>query len=56
MAGQNLADAMRHVKPGNGPDLILYGSSTLTSAVLEHGLVLFVERRSVPGFLVSASS
>jgi hypothetical protein len=52
-AGQNLVDAMRPVKPGNGPDPILYGTSTLTSAVLEHGLVLFVERRSVPGFCFS---
>jgi dihydrofolate reductase len=30
---------VRRVKSMNGPDLIVWGSSTLTSVLLEHGLV-----------------
>ena len=29
---------VRHIKAMNGPGLILWGSSTLTSMLLEHGL------------------
>ncbi len=42
----DVVEGVRRIKSQNGPDLILSGSSTLTSAVLEHGLadevVLFV--------------
>ncbi len=44
--GPNIVEDIRRIKSYNGPDLILAGSSTLTSALLEHGLadevVLFV--------------
>jgi dihydrofolate reductase len=33
-----LAAWNRRIKSHNGPDLILWGSSTLTSTLLEHGL------------------
>src|SRR3954470_13617250 len=36
--GPDLVDGVRSVKAKNGADLILSGSSTLTSALLEHGL------------------
>ena len=36
--GPNVIEDIRHIKSQNGPDLILSGSSTLTSPVLEHGL------------------
>ncbi|MFL5811974.1 MAG: dihydrofolate reductase family protein [Bdellovibrionia bacterium] len=36
--GPNLVDGVRSIKEKEGPDLILSGSSTLTSALLEHGL------------------
>ena len=36
--GSDLVDAIRAIKAKRGPDLILTGSSTLTSALLEHGL------------------
>src|SRR5262249_24439655 len=36
--GPDLADSVRRIKEKSGPDLVLSGSSTLTSAVLEHGL------------------
>jgi dihydrofolate reductase len=36
--GPDIVDGVRRVKSQNGPDLLLMGSSTLTSAVLEHGL------------------
>jgi len=35
----DLVDAVRRLKAQNGPGLILFGSSTLTSLLLEHGLV-----------------
>jgi len=35
----NLVDGVRGLKAKDGPDLILSGSSTLTSALLQHGLV-----------------
>ena len=45
--GPNIVDAVRGVKAKRGKDLIVTGSSTLTSALLEHGLademVLFVD-------------
>jgi serine phosphatase RsbU (regulator of sigma subunit) len=31
-------DSVRRIKAGNGPDLVLAGSLTLTSALLDHGL------------------
>ncbi len=36
--GPDLLDGVRHIKAKDGADLILWGSSTLTSALLEHGL------------------
>lgn len=36
--GPDLVEGIRSVKSKAGPDLILWGSSTLTSALLEHGL------------------
>jgi dihydrofolate reductase len=36
--GPDLVEAVRRLKAQDGPDLILSGSSTLTSPVLEHGL------------------
>jgi dihydrofolate reductase len=44
--GPDVVEDIRRIKSHNGPDLILWGSSTLTSTVLEHDLadeiVLFV--------------
>ena len=36
--GPDLIEGVRRIKMQDGPDLILWGSSTLTSPVLEHGL------------------
>ena len=36
--GPDMAEGVRRIKSADGPDLILWGSSTLTSALLEHGL------------------
>ncbi|HVW09280.1 MAG TPA: dihydrofolate reductase family protein [Bryobacteraceae bacterium] len=36
--GPNVVESVRRVKSSDGPELILWGSSTLTSALLEHGL------------------
>lgn len=36
--GPDLAGDIRRLKSQDGPDLVLWGSSTLTSAVLGHGL------------------
>jgi dihydrofolate reductase len=36
--GPDIADGVRRIKTEDGPDLVLLGSSTLTSTVLEHGL------------------
>ena len=36
--GPDIVEGIRRIKSYNGPDLILWGSSTLTSTVLEHGL------------------
>ena len=36
--GQNLVDDLRRIKSQDGPDLILLGSSTLTSTLLENSL------------------
>ena len=36
--GPNIVEDIRRIKSQNGPDLIVWGSSTLTSTVLEHGL------------------
>jgi dihydrofolate reductase len=36
--GPNIAEGVRRIKSQDGPDLILWGSSTLTSTLLEHGL------------------
>jgi dihydrofolate reductase len=36
--GPDLVEDVRRIKSQDGPDIILSGSSTLTSAVLEHGL------------------
>src|SRR5215469_10176977 len=36
--GPDLVDSVRRIKAMRGPDLILTGSSTLTSLLLEHGL------------------
>jgi dihydrofolate reductase len=36
--GPDIVERLRRVKSDDGPDLILWGSSTLTSTLLEHGL------------------
>jgi len=36
--GPDIVDGIRRIKAQDGPDLILSGSSTLTSTLLEHGL------------------
>lgn len=36
--GPDLVDDVHRIKASDGPDLILWGSSTLTSVLLEHGL------------------
>jgi len=36
--GPDLATDVRRIKSKDGPNLVLWGSSTLTSALLEHGL------------------
>jgi len=36
--GPDIVDAIRRIKSQDGPDLILWGSSTLTSTLLEHAL------------------
>ncbi len=37
--GPDLVEGIRRLKSQDGPDLLLWGSSTLTSPLLEHGLV-----------------
>jgi dihydrofolate reductase len=36
--GQDIVEGVRRIKVKSGPDLILWGSSTLTPMLLEHGL------------------
>ncbi len=36
--GPDIVEGVRRIKLQDGPDLILWGSSTLTSTLLEHGL------------------
>jgi dihydrofolate reductase len=36
--GPDIVEGVRRIKSQGGPDLILWGSSTLTSTLLEHGL------------------
>jgi dihydrofolate reductase len=36
--GPDIAEGVRRIKSADGPDLVLSGSSTLTSTLLEHGL------------------
>jgi dihydrofolate reductase len=36
--GPDIVEGVRHIKSEDGPDLVLSGSSTLTSTLLEHGL------------------
>jgi dihydrofolate reductase len=36
--GQDIVEGVRRIKSEAGPDLVLSGSSTLTSTLLEHGL------------------
>jgi dihydrofolate reductase len=36
--GPDIVEGVRRIKSQDGPDLILWGSSTLTSLLLEHGL------------------
>jgi dihydrofolate reductase len=36
--GPDIVEGIRRIKSHEGPDLILWGSSTLTSTLLEHGL------------------
>jgi serine phosphatase RsbU (regulator of sigma subunit) len=38
VVGPDVVDSIRRIKARNGPDLVLPGSLTLTSALLEHGL------------------
>lgn len=37
--GPDVVEGVRRIKSEDGPDLVLSGSSTLTSTLLEHGLV-----------------
>jgi dihydrofolate reductase len=37
--GPDIVEGVRRIKSQDGPDIILWGSSTLTSTMLEHGLV-----------------
>jgi dihydrofolate reductase len=37
--GPDVVEGVRRIKANEGPDLIVWGSSTLTSMLLEHGLV-----------------
>jgi dihydrofolate reductase len=41
--GPDIVEDIRRIKSHNGPDLVLWGSSTLTSILLEHGLADEVE-------------
>ena len=34
--GPDIVEDLRRIKSHNGPDLVLWGSSTLTSTLLEH--------------------
>jgi dihydrofolate reductase len=36
--GPDIVEGVRRIKSQGGPDIILWGSSTLTSTLLEHGL------------------
>jgi dihydrofolate reductase len=36
--GSEIVEGVRRIKSQDGPDLVLWGSSTLTSTLLEHGL------------------
>ncbi|HZD48250.1 MAG TPA: dihydrofolate reductase family protein [Silvibacterium sp.] len=36
--GPDIVEGVRRIKASSGPDLIVWGSSTLTSVLLEHGL------------------
>jgi dihydrofolate reductase len=36
--GQDIVEGIRRIKSQDGPGLLLWGSSTLTSTLLEHGL------------------
>ena len=36
--GPDIVESIRRIKSQDGPDIILWGSSTLTSTLLEHGL------------------
>jgi dihydrofolate reductase len=36
--GPDIAEEVRRIKAKNGPDLILWGSSTLTPVIIEHAL------------------
>jgi len=36
--GQDIVEGIRRIKAKDGPDLIVWGSSTLTPLLLEHGL------------------
>ena len=36
--GADIIEGVRRIKSQDGPDLVLWGSSTLTSTLLEHGL------------------
>jgi len=36
--GSDLVEGIRRIQSQDGPDLVLWGSSTLTSTLLEHGL------------------
>jgi dihydrofolate reductase len=38
MLGPDIVAGIRRIKAGDGPNLLLWGSSTLTSTLLEHGL------------------
>jgi dihydrofolate reductase len=45
--GPDIVEGIRRIKSQDGPDLVLWGSSTLTSTVLDHGLADEVVRPSI---------
>jgi dihydrofolate reductase len=49
--GPDIVEGIRRIKSQAGPDLILWGSSTLTSTLLEHGLADEVLRVVYPVLL-----
>lgn len=49
--GPDIVEGVRRIKSQDGPDIVLWGSSTLTSTLLEHGLADEVVLASYPVLL-----